>query len=30
MLHGMTLVTRNVWDVEHTGFNHLNPFEPIH
>jgi predicted nucleic acid-binding protein len=30
MLHGMTVVTRNVKDVEHTRVSHLNTFEPMH
>ena len=29
-IHSMTLVTRNVRDIEHTGVSYLNPFEPIH
>jgi predicted nucleic acid-binding protein len=30
MLHDVTLVARNVRDVEHTGVSHLDPIEPIH
>ena len=29
-VHGMTLVTRNVKDIEHTGVSYLNPFLSIH
>lgn len=29
-VHRMVLVTRNVRDIEHTGVEYLNPFEPIH
>jgi predicted nucleic acid-binding protein len=27
-VHGLTLVTRNVKDMERTGVDHVNPFEP--
>ncbi len=27
-VHGLTLATRNVKDVERTGVDHVNPFEP--
>jgi predicted nucleic acid-binding protein len=30
LTHRMTLVTRNVRDVERTGVEYLNPFLPIH
>jgi predicted nucleic acid-binding protein len=30
MIHGMTLVTRNVRDIAGTGVDYLNPFDPIH
>jgi predicted nucleic acid-binding protein len=30
LVHGMTLVTRNVKDFADLGVSYLNPFEPIH
>ena len=30
IVHGFTVVTRNVKDVADLGASHLNPFEPIH
>lgn len=30
IVHGLTLVTRNVRDIADTGVSYLNPFEPIH
>jgi hypothetical protein len=30
LVHGFTLVTRNVKDIADLGVSYLNPFEPIH
>ena len=30
IVHGLTLVTRNIKDIAHSGASYLNPFEPIH
>jgi predicted nucleic acid-binding protein len=30
IVHGLTLVTRNLKDIAGTGVSYLNPFEPVH